>query len=575
MADPAASAMTQGDINLAWADALIAGLASSGIRHAVISPGSRSTPLALAVHRHPALELTIIPDERSAAFFALGVGRRSGQPAIVICTSGTAVGNWLPAAIEGAMDAVPMVMLSADRPLELQHVGSNQTIEQPGLFSSHVRACYQLSAPSPQQSEFSFPESLGVQAAHRACWPEPGPVHINAAFREPMVPSLAALEASPKPVPSRPLHRPRIEADPESLEALAADLAQGPNLIVVGRLPLDDDFAEAVTTLAARLDCPIVADPLSGLRWGKHDRSRVISAHDVFLRSPGWREKLAPATVLQFGGSATGIGLQRFLQQAAHRLWLIGSFGPWADPARHARQRVYADPTRLARALEPRLPRSQSRDNRMADWAQAQSWADTLCADPEVLPPEGLLVKALEAGLPDGCKLFVGNSIAIRAVDAFARGRQSGLDVYGNRGASGIDGNVSTALGIATDESTASAALIGDLTLYHDMNGLLAARDRDITLIVVNNGGGGIFDLLPQRQMPDFERLWLTPTALDLAKVAALYDLRHAVAEPGPAFQQQLALACASPGPDLIELRIDRPDSSRRFRALWAAASAS
>ena len=575
MAEPGPLETSQGNINLAWADALIAGLASGGIRHAVISPGSRSTPLALAARRHPDIGITIIPDERSAAFFALGVGRRSGQPAIAICTSGTAAGNWLPAAIEGAADHVPMVLVSADRPPELQGVGGNQTIEQRGLFSTHVRASYELAAPSLQQHEYSFPRSLGVQAAHRACWPEPGPVHINAAFSEPLVPSLQALEAQPERGPASPIHRPLLEPDQDSLDDLTEAIAQGPNVIVVGRMQPDPEFALAVTALAARLDCPILADPLSGLRWGSHDRSRVISAHDLFLRSPGWTQTLGTGAVIQFGGSATGAGLQRFLSQPGHRLWLAGAFGPWADPARRARQRVYADPARLARALESRLLPTGSRDVRMEDWSRAQGWAEALCADPELSPPERIMVEALEAGLPDDCQLFVGNSMAIRAVDAFARGRRSRLNPYGNRGASGIDGNVSTALGIALDESTATAALIGDLTLYHDMNGLLAARGRDITLIVINNGGGGIFDLLPQGQLPDFESLWLTPTALDLSQIAALYDLRHQISEPGPTFQQQLQQACATPGPDLLELRIDRHESTRRFRSLWAAAGAS
>jgi 2-succinyl-5-enolpyruvyl-6-hydroxy-3-cyclohexene-1-carboxylate synthase len=575
LAEPSRSAAAQGDINLAWADALIAGLAAGGVRHAIISPGSRSTPLALAARRHRDIEITIIPDERSAAFFALGVGRRSGQPAVVICTSGTAAGNWLPAAIEGAADQVPMVLLSADRPPELQGVGGNQTIEQRGLFSTHVRASYDLAAPSAQQSECSFPRSLGLQAAHRACWPEPGPIHINAAFSEPLVPSLQALETPPETAPASPFCRPLLEPDPVSLDELASALARGPNLIVLGRMRPDAEFASAVTALAARLDCPILADPLSGLRWGSHDRSHVISAHDVFLRNPGWINKLGAHTVLQFGGAATGVGLQRFLKQPGHRLWLAGAFGPWADPGRHARQRVYADPVRLARALESRLSGNGSRDTRMPDWAAAQRWAEALCADPDLGPPERIMVEALEAGLPDDCQLFVGNSMAIRALDAFARGRRSSLYAWGNRGASGIDGNVSTALGIASDATTATAALIGDLTLYHDMNGLLAARGRDITLIVINNGGGGIFDLLPQAQLPDFERLWLTPTGLELSRIAALYDLRHQVSEPGPTFRQQLQQACSARGPDLLELRIDRHHSTRCFRSLWAAASAS
>jgi len=342
-------------------------------------------------------------------------------------------------------------------------------------------------------------------------------------------------------------------------------------VIVAGRMGPDRRFPSAVTRLAARLESPILADPLSGLRWGPHDRDRVCTAYDLFLRGHIHSQALAPDAVLQFGGAPTGVGLQRFLDRPDHELWLVAPFGPWSDPARRALQRIYADPASLADALADHLPQADNADW-MTRWRRAEARGEGLCEKPSQDPAERGIVATLEAVLPQDTALFIGNSIAIRAMDAFARGRESALAVFGNRGASGIDGNVSTALGIAAASPGPSVAVIGDLALYHDMNGLLGARDRDVTFVVVNNGGGAIFDLLPQRELPDFERLWLTPTGLDLSKIASLYGLRHQATGPGPEFTRHLREACSTPGADLIEVRVDREQSTARFRALWAAA---
>ncbi|MGB5622921.1 MAG: 2-succinyl-5-enolpyruvyl-6-hydroxy-3-cyclohexene-1-carboxylic-acid synthase [Gammaproteobacteria bacterium] len=572
MADRPGAGSASGDLNLAWADALLAGMASAGVRHAVISPGSRSTLLTLAAHRHHEISVTVIPDERSAAFFAMGLGRQSGRPAVVIGTSGSAPANWLPAAVEAAADAVPLILISADRPPGLHGVGANQTIEQRGLFSSHVRAHFDLPAPATVDKEMDLPRSLGVHAAHRAVWPEPGPVHVNAAFREPLVPSAEALTLPPQSEPPARLRPPLLTPDPDMLDQFAADIAGKNVLIVAGRMRPDPTFAAAVAGLAAQLDCPILADPLSGLRWGPHDRNRVCVGYDLLLRDAHEAQRLAPDAVLQFGGTPTSASLQRFLDQPGRQHWLVAPFGPWADPGRRARQRIYADPARVAIDLGARLAPADDSDW-MSRWKKADRRIAGLCDDPALVPAERDLVAALETVLPQASSLFIGNSMAIRAFDTFARGRSSALMAFGNRGASGIDGNVSTALGIAASASGPTTALIGDLTLYHDMNGLLAARDRDITFVVIDNGGGGIFDLLPQRRLPDFGRMWLTPTGLELSRVAALYGLRHRACGSGPELHRHLAEACAASGPDLIEVRIDRAHSTDRFQTLWAAAS--
>jgi 2-succinyl-5-enolpyruvyl-6-hydroxy-3-cyclohexene-1-carboxylate synthase len=572
LADRPGGTPATAEFNLSWADALLAGLTGAGVRHAVVSPGSRSTPLALAALRRHELSTTVIPDERSAGFFALGLARRSGLPALLIGTSGSAPANWLPAVVEANADGVPIVMISADRPPELQGVGANQTIDQQMLFGSHLRARFDLAAPEMAPTGDAFPLSVGIQATHRACWPEPGPVHINAAFREPLVPAASALESPPPATPAAPMRRPLLQPEADTVDEIAAALGGRKVVIVAGRMGSDRAFPASVARLAARLESPILADPLSGLRWGPHDRGRVCTAYDLFLRGDIGKQGLVPDVVLQFGGAPTGVGLQRYLDRPGHQHWLVAPSGPWSDPARRASQRIYADPASLADALADRLPQAGSRDW-IDHWRQAESRGARLCEDPSQDPAERTIVATLEAVLPPDTALFVGNSIAIRAVDAFARGRESMLAVFGNRGASGIDGNVSTALGIAAATPGPGVALIGDLALYHDMNGLLGAREQDVTFVVINNGGGAIFDLLPQRELPDFERLWLTPTGLNISKIAALYGLRHRATGPGAELARHLREACSAPGADLIEVRVEREQSTARFRTLWAAAS--
>ncbi len=556
----------RGELNLKAAAALLRGLADGGVRQAILSPGSRSSPLALAADLCPHLETRMLPDERSAAFFALGAARAAGRPVVVIATSGTAPANWYPAVIEAAMDQVPLVLVSADRPPELLRTGANQTIDQDRLFGSFPRDFIQL--PAPGNGDDPIYLSTGRRAADAALWPCPGPVHVNFAFREPLLPRQGYAELPwPSPAADAP-QRPRVLPDPAALEALVSRLSRGPGVIVCGRSDYPPGFAEAVVALAERLRCPVIADPLSNLRWGAHDRRRLVTAADIFLR----REAGGPDAewVLQFGAVPTSRPVQEWIAAQGDRLALIAGTGDWPEPSRRTALVVHGDAERVATSL-------LERDLPAADAAWSERWraldmaARGLAEDPGLRPPEADVVCALEKTLPPGGALFVGSSMPIRSLDAFARGRPDPLGAVGNRGASGIDGCVSTLAGIASCRP--SVGLIGDLALYHDMNGLLAAREIPGKLVVIENGGGGIFGLLPQRDHPDFERLWRTPTGLDCARIASLYGMPHRVAEPGDA----LAAVLEEPGEDramwLIEVPVDAQLSWDRHRALWDAAA--
>jgi 2-succinyl-5-enolpyruvyl-6-hydroxy-3-cyclohexene-1-carboxylate synthase len=347
-------------------------------------------------------------------------------------------------------------------------------------------------------------------------------------------------------------------------------LSAGPGLIVCGRGTFTPGFKQAVTRLARQLGCPLLADPLSGLRYGAHERSHVLARYDSFLRNAHFIQSHPPAWVLRFGALPISKPLQNYLGGAkTARQLVVTPFTPWHDPDHVADRIIRSDPEALCQALlssglEPGDPRWH------AGFLAEEQRVAKLEADHE-LPLEGQVLHALEQCCAADTSFFAGNSLVIRDVDSFLSGGRQPLTITGNRGASGIDGNVSTTLGIAAAGAARVVGLLGDLALYHDMNGLFAARSLKTTLIVFNNGGGGIFEYLAQAKLPQFERYWLTPPLLDIGQIARLYDLGyHRVSNAGD-FRQAFRQTLDSNRTDLIEVSVDRQQSVARHRAYWEA----
>jgi len=290
------------------------------------------------------------------------------------------------------------------------------------------------------------------------------------------------------------------------------------------------------------------------------------------LRSKSLCSGYRPEWALQFGAAPTSTPVLQILADIGQGLNLVSDRERWADPSRKAGRKIVSDPLIMIKALLE-LGLSAARKDWSQAWRDMDQLGTALAQKQELRPVEAALVGAIEKTLPAGSRLFIGNSMVIRSFDTFAAGRSESLEVFGNRGASGIDGNVSTLLGIASDGDAPVVGIIGDLTLYHDMNGLLAARGLDATIVAINNGGGGIFDLLPQRDLEDFNRLWLTPTGLKLERIAKLYDLNYEKVESISKLEAAITGSLARPGVDLMELPVDRMDSTDRLRRLWAAAT--
>ena len=555
-----------GSENFTWASHLIHGLTAGGVTHAVISPGSRSTPLALACLQHSDLKTWVQVDERSAAFFALGLAKVCRQPVILVCTSGSAPANWYPAVIEADMGAVPLILLSADRPAELRNCGANQSIDQMHLFGSHVRAFHELPAADVRPEMLKYLRTLSAQVADQCRWPLPGPVHVNVPLREPLVPATPLVSA--KILPPVMSSHPLLSLPAEDTANLARELAGRKGLIVCGGGDHGPDFPAAVTALASKLACPVLADPLSGLRFGCHERTSVFCRYDAFLRRSNALENLRPDWVLRFGSMPVSRTLQQFLSALPEIPQLVvDANGRWPDPLHQATRLLRTDPTilcsQLAAVVEPAAPTSwlptfHAEEQRAGSLAQRGA------------PLEAAIVHTIVDLLPDGGILFSGNSMAIRDLDAYSGSGNKSLRIIGNRGASGIDGNVSTTAGLAAGSKQPVVALLGDLAFYHDMNGLLAARGLDVVFVVLNNGGGGIFEYLPQSQLEEFERAWLTPLELDFSHATKMYGLSYQKISLGADFPAALESSLAG-GAHLIEVMIEREISVARHQAYWTA----
>jgi 2-succinyl-5-enolpyruvyl-6-hydroxy-3-cyclohexene-1-carboxylate synthase len=520
-----------------------------GTRHAVTSPGSRNAPLALTLAAQEGIEAVSVIDERSAGFVALGMAKASGRPVAVTCTSGTAAANLHPAVVEAHEARVPLIVLTADRPPELREVGAGQAIDQIKLYGTAAKWFVEVGTHEPSRETAMHHRALACRAWWTAAGGRPGPVHLNFPLREPLAPSPDGLD--PADWEGRAHGRPWTEVrehanapHSDDLHALAARIADEPRgMIVCG--PCHEDVAEAASRLAREAGWPILAEPTSGLRCGEHDRAAIIAHYDVLLRVGEFAERNVPELVLRVGDMPTSKPLRAFVAGCSQVV--LDPHGAWHEPTRTAELVLHASAehtlTALAGAVEMR---SGARDpGWLEDWrsADAKVWAAVGAAPDDF---EGKVLASLEPELPHDAVVWVSSSMPIRDVEAYFPSSPKRIRFLANRGANGIDGVVSSALGAAIASGLPTWVLIGELALQHDAGGLLAARRAGVPLeiVCINNGGGGIFDFLPVAEHAD----------------PAAYEAH--VATPS----EDVDLAALWPG--LREVRTDRRQNVRLHREL-------
>lgn len=577
-------------------------LVRAGLRDVVVCPGSRSTPLALALRAHPGMDVRVLPDERAAGFFALGLARASRRAVGVLVTSGTAAANLLPAAVEATLGRVPLVLLTADRPPELRDRGAPQAIDQARLFGVHAKWDAELPLLDGTAETRRHVRSVAGRAVAAALAGPAGAVHLNIPFREPLLPDGDLRPPPPDDTaPTRPFTD--VLAGPRTLAAPAvADLAgrlagARRGLIVAG--PQDDPaLPAALARLAAATGFPILADPLSGVRCGPHNRSHVVSRGDLLCRPGPWRDAHAPDLVIRFGATPTSRPILALVADTAPEQLVVDGDGGYREPALLPTTFVHADAAITADALVDALV-GWSAPGARADAWPGSSWADGwMVADRStdgVLRAwlsgvesrgeafEGAPFAHLGDLLPDGAILWAGSSMPVRDLDSWLPGSGRAIRPLANRGANGIDGVVSSALGAAAAGVGRVALVVGDLSFLHDLNALAAAKLHGLsaTIVLVNNDGGGIFSFLPQASadapgvgLPaHYEELFGTPHGIDLAPViGALGGVHRPVA--APRLRAALAESLAATGVTVLELRTERARNVELHRDAAAAVAA-
>ncbi len=584
--------MAPANLQAEWARLLLDSFAAAGVREVVISPGSRSTPFVLAAAAHPKLRCRDVVDERSAAFFALGQGRVSGRPSLLLSTSGTAPANYYPAVVEASASGIPLLVLSADRPAELAACGANQTVDQLKLFGDHAREFFELGAPEGSPRALRALRRTAAQAIFASRYPRPGAVHLNARAGKPLEPGAAeesgerelvaavdALVARPAPRPRAPRLMPRA-AGVDELAQACRNTERG--LIVCGPASLAQARARSLAAeLARRTGYPVLREAASQLRFCPElaaDDVLAVDGFDALLKTAPFRDGPAPELVLQIGRCPTSAAWGRYLaRHAGCRHWLLGA-GGWHDAQSTATDLLFGDLEDGLARLTTRLPAritATAWGERWRDAGEAARRAidDELAAAGDALT-EGGVALAVAGALPAGSLLALGNSLPIRDVDAYCPGTATDLRVLCQRGASGIDGVVSGALGAASLWRHRVALLVGDLSFLHDASALRAARQVVVPMVVVvvQNRGGRIFEQLPLASHPAaadevFEH-WTTPHDLDLAPAAALHGLPYERAERLGELEAALGRGFGRPGVTVIEAMVPPHGAAEQNRGM-------
>jgi len=569
-----------------WTQVLVEELVRNGVETFFVAPGSRSTPLTVAAARHPDAETILHVDERGNAFAALGYGRATQTPAVWITTSGTAVANGLPAVVEASVDGVPLLLLTADRPPELRDTGANQTIDQVKIFGDYVR--WQVDVPPPSDEiDPAYVLTTVNQAIHRTVRPPAGPVHVNCMFRKPLEPVESettvtvprvvedwAAGSEPYTQYPRPISMPS-GAEVEALAERLGGTKQG--LVVVGRLD-SAAAADATRRLATHLGWPLVPDLTSRLRLGGERSAGRVPYGDLVLTSETFREANAPEAVLQVGGRFASKRLRLFLRDCAPETWAVVRPDPSRiDPDHRVTHHVEADVPTVADALIARLDDGPGTAGWCDAWTGASARAETVVqdhADETDTLTEPLVATTLSAEMPASHALVAASSMPVRDLNRHGSTDGSAGPAYANRGASGIDGTVATAAGVATGRDGPVTLLIGDLALWHDLNGLALLQNRQVVVVVVNNDGGGIFHFLPIREYDDFDPHFTTPHGRTFEDAAATFDLPSHRPKTPSAFRAAYAEACRTDASALIEVQTDRAANLRVHEQLEAAVAA-
>lgn len=568
------------NVNTLWASVLVETLVRLGMTDAAVCPGSRSTPLTVALAQHPKIHALPILDERSAAFYALGRSRQTHRPTLLVCTSGTAGANMYPAVIEARESGVPLIVLTADRPPELRHCNSGQTIDQQKLYGTYPNWYGELALPSTERPMLDYLRQTLCYAWERSLFPVAGPVHLNQPLRDPLAPTpdsnvqflkkyfneanfFAAVDAS---VPIAPSLLPGYEAT----LPLPPDWQTNRGIIIAGiDHPYDAQaYCEAIAHLAIMLGFPVLAEGLSPVRNYADCNAHLVTTYDGILRHSDWKDDLAPDVVIRIGEMPTSKVLRRWLQEVRPLQWVVHEGDRNLDPTHGRTRHLRASVHTLARSLTTANPQTKTYLHRWlaAETLVRQTIDQRMETDALI---ESRVTWGVGRSLPPETPIMIANSTPVRDVEWFWPPNAQHHQIFFNRGANGIEGTLSTALGICGDRP--GVLITGDLACLHDTNGFLLQNHwrGHLTVIVINNQGGGIFGLLPIAEFePPFEDFFLMPQSVDFATLCAAYGVPH---HRITAWEQltQLLNPLPQSGIRVLELPTHRQSDLQWRRDLW------
>ena len=574
--------------NYFWAETFIKELSSIGVKYACISPGSRNTPLTLAIANNKKLKSFIHIDERCSAFFALGIAKATNSPVILLCTSGTATAELYPAIIEAYQQRVPLIVCTADRPPELLNTGANQTINQNNLYKNHIRWFFDVGLPEPIPRRIRHIKAIAKRAVYESMVRSKGPVHLNFPFRKPFEPDAFTDEVGTEVIETAKLVLPDKKdlykengkniVSEKWFKEIAHHLAKyKKGLIIAGPENYNESFHFNCQKLASLLGYPILADGASQLRFGKHNKENILFSFEGFLRSDLFSQKYKPEIILQFGRTITSKALGLYFEKCSAIRFMINEYGDWFDPANRANASFACKPylfceKMIEYLLIKKIKRSQS-------WLKVFKELDeeSLKIKNEIIsksgfPNECRIIEELVNVLPDKSQLMISNSMPIRDFDYFAPVTKKIINIFNNRGASGIDGITSTALGLAVLEKRPTILLTGDSAFYYDLNALLAARKYRIPLIIIliNNNGGGIFEVLPiSKYSKVFNEYFVAPHDLDFSQIVKAFGGNYSLIKSWENFRSEFGKALKKKEFSVLEIKTDAAASLKLRQGYW------
>ncbi len=568
--------------NTIWCDLFVNRLAEYGVKYVCISPGSRSTPLTLAFNQNKNIKIFQIVDERSSAFYALGIANKSKTPVAVLTTSGTAVAELYPAIIEAYYQRVPLIICTADRPHYLRNTGANQTINQDNIFANHIRYFTDAGLPEISLEKLKSLIKKTDEALKIALIENPGPVHLNFPFEKPFEPDNYTDRIDIKFLDKIYNSINPIELTENKSKYLINDLikklfSHEKGLIIVGYNNYDKEFSKLCIALSEKLKYPIFADISSGLRHGNHSKKNIIENFTSLVRSNQYLKEYNPEIILQFGGTPTSNVILNYYKNCKAEKILINEFGDRNDPSLTAKTILKINPAEFCEIVLKKINDSHFKRNNK--WMESIIRLNQIAEEikrnkleEEKINFEGKIMYEVFELLPSGCNVMISNSLPIRDADFFVSSNQKRINVFCNRGASGIDGINSTALGIAAISKAPTILITGDLAFYHDMNGLHNAVKFKIplTVILINNNGGGIFESLPiSRFGKTYIENFVTPLNIDFSKFVKAYGGEYFLIKNFSEFKKKLLLSINNKKLTVLEIKTDSKKSKLIREKIW------